>query len=107
VGTIVHLRPNTKTAGRACRAYRAAKVLSYERLPLVLVEVQYRADEQHNDGDEIAVHIQDIGLHPAAKPTKNEGDMAQGSADIKAPRPLHTPHKPLDLPPGWAEEPLF
>lgn len=107
VGTVVHLRPNTKTAGRACQHYRAARVLSYDQLPYVEVEVQYRNDEQHADGDTIWVHILDIGLHPAASAEKNKGDMASGTADIKAPRPLHAPHKPLNLPPGWAEESLF
>lgn len=106
VGTIVHLRPNTKTAGRACRAYRAARVLSYEKLPLVLVEVQYREGEQHLDGDWVTVHINDIGLHPAAKTARPEGDMAGGDAP-PAPKPALKPHQPLDLPVGWAEEPLF
>jgi len=108
VGTIVHLRPRTKTAGRACQNYRAAKVLSYERLPLVLVEVQYRKGEQHTDGDWITVHLDDIGLKPAANAGKTVGDMAGAEKnDRAAPKPLFAKPKPLDLPPGWAEESLF
>lgn len=103
-GAIIHLRPTTKTCGRACLAYRAARVLSYKRLPMVLVEVQYREDEPHTDGDWITVHIGCVGLHPAKG--KNTGDMA-GSDRLVAQRSLGPKPKPLDLPPGWAEESLF
>lgn len=107
-GTIIHLRPRTKTAGRACQHHRAAKVLSYRRLPYVLVEVQYREGEQHIDGDEVWVHIDDMGLHPAANAGKTVGDMAGAErSERKVPKPLLIKHKPLDLLPGEVEETLF
>jgi hypothetical protein len=105
IGTIVHLRPKTKTCGRACLAYRAAKVLSYKRLPMVLVDVQYREDEPHTDGDWVTVHLDCIGLHPAKG--KATVDMAGSDLSTSSQRGLGPKPKPIDLPPGWSEEPLF
>lgn len=106
IGEPVHLRPRTKTTSAACRAYREGRVLSYDQWPYVRVELVYRAGEEHIYGDTITVHSDNCGLNPATD--KPKGDMAGGQANAQSiPKPLHTKVKPLDLPPGWAEETLF
>lgn len=101
VGEVVHLRPTTKTAGAACRAYLDARVVSYDRWPLVEVAIDKKGFPPR-----VVVHADDCGIHPAKdKPT---GDMAGGGpADLKRPKPSLRPHKPIDLPPGWEEPTLF
>ena len=100
-GTVVYLRPNTKTAGAACRAHLPARVVSYDQWPLVEVEVEKEGWQPRH-----VVHCNDIGLNPAAKKRGNGGDMAGGER-LRIPKPLYAKPKPLDLPPGWDEQSLF
>jgi len=102
VGSVVHLRPVTKTAGWACRSYLAATVLSYDGWPLVTVQVWPKG----KGAQTVQVHADDIGLHPA-KDRKSGDQVTEDRHGRKVPKPLYAKVKPIELGPGEEEMTLW
>lgn len=99
VGTVVHLRPATPTAGRFCQRFLPARVLHYRRWPLVYLELTTEPHQQ------FYTHADNCGLHPH-KAAKNQGDQARAIVNRKVKPPMR-PHPPLDLRGDWSEPTLF
>jgi len=105
IGRTVWLRPNTKTASKWCHLRLPAEIVSYTEWPIVQVHIE--------PGKKLAkmlirVHRLDIALNPAKGKQDRQGDSAhQSGAVIASGRPAYRPYKPIDLPEGWEEQPLF
>lgn len=100
-GTIVHLRPALKTSPWVCQQMLAAEVVRFED-PWAFV----KPIKDNRVGEVTKVHMADVGLHPAK--AKKSVDMAGSEAgELRIPKPLYAPAKPLDLPKGWGEPTLF
>lgn len=92
IGQSVWLRPHTKQAPAECYARLAAVIVSYRDWPMVRVRVFDKKDPE--EGREIRVHRDNIGLNPKTVKKDKGGDMV-GSHDGEAGRKIKTMGTPI------------
>lgn len=101
-GTVVHLRPITRTASLACHRYLAVELVdAHTHWPMVVVRVGQMPDQQ-----DIQVHADDVGLHPSKNKAKGDqaSDVDRAEQQVRA---LRGKPQPLELPEGWEEQTLW
>lgn len=102
-GREVWLAPGTKTAPSICYRNPAAVIINTDRWPMVRVEVK-------GEG-KLSLHYLNIRLRPVKgiQKDRERGDTAQGRDEGGSQRrsAAYRPHKPIEMPEGMEEQPLW
>lgn len=91
VGSVVYLRPVTRTCSQVCYRRLPVRVVSYEQWPYVRVSIQEGTEPER----ELLIHADNMGLHPQKQ--TSTGDSATDASKWRVPKPLT--RRPGGMPP--------